>query len=712
MRALAVGCAVLLALACGKQGSRDTKVGYWGGSPPDPNVQLPSLPSPAPAQASTPEGAARELAGRVLAGGEGSLPALLAALQASGIAVADPDRSILIAPGSPAQGWGIERWEALALGLHPEAQTLIALPDLFAALAPDVPVGSADDAAAKLLADIVALASSDKPTHRFFALFVVELGRQGPQGQDLLGAVPPHDVVLGGVQAGLILRRLVADFQVLTTKLSARTALSRRALGRASGSAGSASNAPCRMTESESLIMDGSALGVTAGFDHLMEYLAEEGHLAGAAAFSKATGIANVILAYTKLFLYFSNLKVDFQLKGDPPLVRTKNTQAGESHDLTAEVSFDLGNQQLVNCFRIMMNMAGMDLSLPNSGALAGSPTEWIGLDGFGASSTRIVQFHGDPEHGRTDEEGKAKIVVEGAPQNQTLPETSAPVMKQARVRFLVAPKAPGFSQDLMDAASGAAAGPVGLIGSVPAEIILRTRLFKPFDYRLDVKDWASAWKGKIVFTQSGDGKVETSDPDPLEPSTTTTTAHYDITAETTLTSVVLEVPPFPVPGVHDDDYFQFGVSTTATAAQNYHWHRKQTVICDTEGCTDPPHIEEFTYDDSVLGAESQNASGFVVLTLHPDGSYTLELSFPAPEMAGLWSATTPQSSDGGKLETDTFQVHLVLEIAGDGPNPTTLSGEVSKPVLRTISQLHSGGDPLQVETTEKVTWNFVKGAP
>jgi len=110
MRALAVGCAVLLALACGKQGSRDTKVGYWGGSPPDPNVQLPSLPSPAPAQASTPEGAARELAGRVLAGGEGSLPALLAALQASCIAVADPYRSILIAPGSPAQGRVIERW--------------------------------------------------------------------------------------------------------------------------------------------------------------------------------------------------------------------------------------------------------------------------------------------------------------------------------------------------------------------------------------------------------------------------------------------------------------------------------------------------------------------------------------------------------------------------------------------------------------------------
>src|SRR5260370_41440874 len=146
MRAFTCVCAVLLTLVCGQRGSRDPKVGYGGGSPPDPNVQLPLLPSPAPAQAPTPEGAARELAGRVLAGGERSLPALLAALQASGIAVVDPDRSILVAPVSPAQGWGIERWEALALRLHPEAQTLIALPGLFAALGPDVPVRSADDA--------------------------------------------------------------------------------------------------------------------------------------------------------------------------------------------------------------------------------------------------------------------------------------------------------------------------------------------------------------------------------------------------------------------------------------------------------------------------------------------------------------------------------------------------------------------------------------
>src|SRR5260370_1383795 len=86
MRALTVGCAVLLTLACGKQGSRDTKVGYWGGSPPDPNVQLPLLPSPAPAQAPTPGGAAPQPARGVPAGGERSLPPLLAPPPASGVA--------------------------------------------------------------------------------------------------------------------------------------------------------------------------------------------------------------------------------------------------------------------------------------------------------------------------------------------------------------------------------------------------------------------------------------------------------------------------------------------------------------------------------------------------------------------------------------------------------------------------------------------------
>ena len=239
--------------------------------------------------------------------------------------------------------------------------------------------------------------------------------------------------------------------------------------------------------------------------------------------------------------------------------------------------------------------------------------------------------------------------------------------------------------------------------------MLLRTRIFKPFDYWVDVKDWAANWTGTVVFTQSGHDKVVTAHPDPLEPSTTTTSAKYDITATTTLGAVALEVPL--IPGIHDEDFIRFDVTTAATASQAYHWDVQQTVPCDTEGCTEPPHIEQSTYDDSVIGDQPVDTVKYVVLQLRPDGSYTLELSFPAPEMNGTWGSTTPVKSEGGTLQTGTFQVHLVLEIAGEGPNPTTLSGSVSKPVVRTISPLHTGGrgDPMPITTTETLTWKFVK---
>jgi len=706
MGRIARSCVVVIALGCGSQGPGGTRSGYWGGSRPDPNVQLPSLPAAASVQASSPEESARELAKRVLAGGDGALPALVAALQASGIAVADPDRTVLVTPQSPAQGWGMERWEALVLGLHPESQTLVALPDLFAALAPDIPITAPGESAARLLADIRAQATSDKPTQRFFALFLVELGRQGPQAQDLLGSVLPPDVMLGGLQAGLILRRLVADLHVFTRKAGAAT--SARALSQASGparSAGSASSAPCRMTESESLILDGSALGITWTFDKLMEYFVHEGGLSAPFTISKATGAANILLAYAKLFLYFANLKVDLRLEGDPPLVRTKNTRAGESRKLTADASFDLGNGQIVNCLRIMLNMAGMDLSVPNSGKLAGSPTEWIGLDGFSADSNRrIVQFHGDPEHGRTDEEGRAEIAIEGAPQKFVLPETSAPIMKKARARFLVAPKPPGFSQDLMDAATAAAGGPLSIFGLAPVETLLRTRLLKPFDYWVEVKDWTGPWKGKITFKQSG-GRSETVIKGPG--SSVTTTASIDRTVELTISGVLLELPPFPG---HDETFVELKTATVPTVSQSYQSHVHEPSVCDQEGgCNPMPPPYDTLYVENLAGA--QTSDSYQVLHLKSDGSYEIELQFDPGSMAGTWSDSW--SGKSGPAQVPGGPISMTIAMTTPDPYVSVIQGSKQDAVVKTITctgQAPAQSRSIDIDTTISVEWRLERG--
>src|SRR5262245_55598605 len=68
--------------------------------------------------------------------------------------------------------------------------------------------------------------------------------------------------------------------------------------------------------------------------------------------------------------------KVD--LVGEPPLTRTKNATAGENRIIEASFAYDIGNGQLLNCFRLMLNGAGLDLQgLPNDGPIADHKVEW-----------------------------------------------------------------------------------------------------------------------------------------------------------------------------------------------------------------------------------------------------------------------------------------------------------------------------------------------
>ena len=711
VRGLAIVCCPFVLLSCSKGGSSQRNSPFWGGSPPDWNVVLPVLPAPLPAQAATAEAAASELAERVLGGGQAALPSLLAALQASGIAVIDPDRSVLVAPASPAQGWAIERWEALAMGLNSDDQPLITANALLQALVPDVPLEVTDDAILGLVKDIRALASSDNPTLRFLGLFIVELGRHGSQQQDLMADIAPADVSFNMVQVELVLRRLVADLAILSRKLAAPAAASRNALRAASlPSAASTSALPCQLSELQSMILDSSAIGSTFGIDITIEKLIAKQGLYGLESVSKVTGIANVLLAYLKLYLYYANLKVDLSLTNGEPLVRTHHTVPGEKDTIVADVSFDVGDKQILNCFRIVLNMAGMDLSLPTSGKVTGSPTEWILLEGGSPdSSQRIVELFGDPEHGHTDESGRAQIGIEGAAQKQEIPDSAPPVMKSARVRFLVAPKASSFSQDIIDATAAGAGGPVGLVGTAPAEMILRSRVLKPHDLSFQVKDWAKSWTGTITFTQSGDQSVTQSDPVDGGTHTVTTTGHYEVSATAKITGLVLDVPYYP--GFHEEETIELDTAITASNAQKYQRHEHTPGVCDTEGgCPTPPPDYDDIYVEQVAGSGTQSFADGAAVFLHlkPDGSYTIELSFQPPDGTGTWSDS--YSGTGGPLVTSSQPVHLAVTVSGGPPNPTSLNNSDSEPIDLQLSSIRGAVAAITVPTTLTMTWDLKQG--
>ena len=152
--------------------------------------------------------------------------------------------------------------------------------------------------------------------------------------------------------------------------------------------------------------MDGAALGAGLGFGQLVEYLEDKG-LGAAGSIAKASGAANLALAYVKSAWTLGAFTVDVGLdQSGSPLTRTKQMrpQTGERPQLAAKVRMDVGKPQLVNCFRPMLNAAGLDFSLPTDGALAGAEVGWVLVEGGVCSLNpdAIVQFYGgDPRDAR-----------------------------------------------------------------------------------------------------------------------------------------------------------------------------------------------------------------------------------------------------------------------------------------------------------------------
>ena len=317
------------------------------------------LPAPLAQPAGTPEQAAAELAKRVMAEDEQSTAALLTALQMAGFSVRGDDGSLAFESVKPGQGIMIDAWEVAALAkLFGDGMQirLTALSNSFASAIPSLKKAPVADL---LLEGLRHAAKSDQPAMRFWADFIVELGRQSEMPYDLLAPdLDTAKVDLDAVQVSLVLRRLVADMMIVqggkTHKAEFAPAGERGPTSPRWRSAsykfdvaairdavwrpgrrphlefvqeGGGSKLPCSLKELESQILDVTAYSYMKGFDTMLEYLSEHG-MEGADKYSRGASAVNAILALIKLIAYYACLETDITMSGEPPLERTQKTDS------------------------------------------------------------------------------------------------------------------------------------------------------------------------------------------------------------------------------------------------------------------------------------------------------------------------------------------------------------------------------------------------
>ena len=447
--------------------------------------------------------AAAALAGSVLKGGPQEMPALLAAIRASGLGIRDlaAGGKVVQAPAEPSQGLAFQAGEVLAMSKLLSHGYAVSLADL-ASLVQNLDPTTLAKAPVQtfLVAGIRAAATSKSPTRRLWGRFIVELGKQASPSYDLLSAAPAT-AQLDAAQAMFVLLRLFGD---LDAKVAPAAAVI------PSGSAHSFAPAPadrlvgaskpaCSPGEREAEILDATSVGAAYGFEQFLDWTSE--HLPGHTlhAYAKAIPWINAMLAAIKFIATAATFNGKLELADGEPLIRTKTTTAGEQRDLTVTVSMDTGKSTFLNCLRILFNAAGLDFSLPADGPVDGAEITWTLLSGN--ESVRLCALPcgsggtstNNARSGHTDEAGEAKLGVEGVPQKHKLLDSVTPVPRRAVVRAGVNLKPAKLFRDLTDAAGTAGGGGAGVV-TFPAELLTRIGFFGA-GLGFAVTDWGERWQ-------------------------------------------------------------------------------------------------------------------------------------------------------------------------------------------------------------------------
>lgn len=490
--------AALVAVACrgGAGGPGSGAAPPAGGSPTDP------LPAPLAIPAGPADEAAATLAGRILDGGREALPALLAALQASGIAVRGPGGVLAVQPPDQGQGLAVSAWEARFMaGLVGKDRMLLvpltALQDVLVQAAPElqeVPV------AQHILDGVRGRAQGPDGPMRTWARLIVELGRQRQTGgaQDLLGQVGPAEVRLDAVQLSLITLRLIGDLEVLSAAIPAGSAVAED--GRARGGLSATrpvsslrgwlapravyAAQPCAADDSPVVSREQVSAG---GFDVLKGIIRER------VSKSVLGRVRKQVRDYNTLVLVLAALRIEVAMDPPgPPLVRTRTADPGEERTITARVSLDPATLGTVECARALLAALGLRFNVgnPAGGGIAGVPTTWSLTAG-----QDLLLMQAGAEQSETDQDGRDSTSVIGAPQTRNLGSNPQRVSKQAAVTV-------GF--DLRPyTLLGTPPGPGGPL--TPPEFLLHLSYRYVMTYPFEVVDWEGGgkWTGTITYTET-----------------------------------------------------------------------------------------------------------------------------------------------------------------------------------------------------------------
>jgi len=417
------------------------------------------LPAPAPPPAGSPSQQAASLAQGVLSPGPGSLPALLTALQLSGIAVRDPSlaNKVIVAPADPAQGLSVPAGMVRAFDHLEQAGYAAPLGSVTAVLASALPgtTLTSSQLADLLVQGIRAHANDSTPTLAFWSQFIVDLGQYGTSATNLLGKLDAGAANVDPIQILLILWRLIGDLSA-----QAKTAGVPFVGSAAAGQATLIADNPCNLAGINDQLYEGSHDVSSAGFEVFMDSVKEDLHGLGAVAFGLASAALGVGLGIAMFFL--AHQQVTWNLDPPPPLVRTHTTQPGDQATLGLTLAINgpdsSWDSAVTECLR---SIPGIEL--PKFGPVEGAQVQWTFAD---SASAQYVWYsncaNGPACQTTTGSDGSTQVTVEGRPQTSDLPANLPTVDRTAQVLVAVALKPSNLISDLASALSFLIKGGIG----------------------------------------------------------------------------------------------------------------------------------------------------------------------------------------------------------------------------------------------------------
>lgn len=244
---------------------------------------------------------------------------------------------------------------------------------------------------------------------------------------------------------------------------------------------------------------DAAVSGITGIIDKVRDAYKEVSPTAEVA--KGISGKINLISSIVKFITTFKFLKGEMKVEAPGnPLVRTKDTTAGDTRTISATIKIDgTAATDWLKDNRTVISLLGIDVDMPKSGPMAGIETNWeIGQSRKYASQqiVRLAPGSGDISKVKTDANGVASIKLQGAPQPKKLdPNGVTPYMRQVHIKITPQVKGTEMQQDVVDAVTGAIGikdGPTGILAPI-MECLYRLKWKTIASMNLEVKDWQAA---------------------------------------------------------------------------------------------------------------------------------------------------------------------------------------------------------------------------